>query len=104
VKLQVELRLTPAQLAEIFCDWGDEDMAQFFIECAKIASMWDAGGFLQWRLTGGHLRDCACSTDDARELVREIAAGMEQPRAAPPDSPSASASAVPAPLHTEESK
>jgi hypothetical protein len=38
VKLEVDLHLTPAQLAEAFCAMGDEQQAQFFTEVLEIAS------------------------------------------------------------------
>ena len=36
MKLTVDLTLTPAQLAEQFCDYDAEAQAQFFIEIARI--------------------------------------------------------------------
>lgn len=79
MKIEVQLDLTPAQLAQAFCDLDDEQQAQFFIDAARIArETWEAPAtFLQWREVGKHLATCACSTDDARELVRDIAEGMD---------------------------
>jgi len=79
MKLEIQLDLTPVQLAQAFCDLSDEEQAQFFIEAARIArETWQGPAtFLQWREVGKHLAACACSTDDARELVRDIAEGMD---------------------------
>lgn len=79
MKLTVDLQLTPAQLAEAFCEMDDEQQAQVFIEAARIArETWEQPAtFLQWREVGKHLATCACSTDDARDLVRDIAGGMD---------------------------
>jgi hypothetical protein len=76
--VRLDLHLSPLQLAEAFCDLSDEQQAQFFIEAAHIArETWEQPAtFLQWREVGKHLGSCDCSTDDARELVRDIAEGM----------------------------
>lgn len=79
LKLSIDVELTPAQLAEAFCSLGDEEQAQVFIEAAAIAEKWrESGGSpgMQWHLVGGHLRKCACSTEEAREMVEAIAGGM----------------------------
>ncbi len=69
------VEVTPKQLAEAFADMHDEGQAQFFIEVAAIASGWEGGNFPQWYMVGRHLARCACSTDEARSLIREIAQG-----------------------------
>lgn len=76
MKLTVDIALTPRQLAIAFADMGDEEQAQVFIEVADIARTWTGTTFAQWFSVGRHLRDCGCSTDDARELVLEIAKGI----------------------------
>jgi hypothetical protein len=76
MKITVTISLTPAQMAEAFCAWDDEKQAQFFIECAAIAKKWDVDAGRQWTRVGGHLRKCSCSTDEARDLVRDIASGI----------------------------
>jgi hypothetical protein len=65
-------------LAEAFCDLDDERQAEFFIEVAAIARQWPAGGASMqfWRI-GRHLATCPCATDDARELVHDLAAGVD---------------------------
>lgn len=71
--------ITVEQLASIFCELNDEQMAQFFIECAKLEAAWPEhpyGRFGQWWLVGRHLRTCACSTDDARAMINEIATAI----------------------------
>jgi len=79
VKLTIEIdrKFTPREIAAAFCDLDDEGQAQFFIECASIASEWNIPGRLgadwQWYVVGRHLATCECSNDDARDMVREIA-------------------------------
>lgn len=78
MKLTLEVPLNPAQLAQAFCDMNDEQQAQFFIEAAKLAADFPPNPtFDQWHAVGRHLRTCSCSGPEARELVRQIAAGME---------------------------
>lgn len=74
--MPVTVSFTPRILAEVFAEMGDEDQAQFFIEVAEIAKTWEDVTFRQWYSVGAHLRTCKCSTDDARELVRSLAAGV----------------------------
>lgn len=77
MKLGIDIALTPAQVAEAFCDLNDEDQAQVFVEIAKIASAWPGGVTgTQFFMVGRHLRDCECSTEEARDVVREIASGL----------------------------
>lgn len=62
------------QLAESFCDMDDDQQAKFFVEVARIMNAWGGAKlYTQAYYIGRHLRTCACSTDDARELVRLIA-------------------------------
>jgi len=76
VKLSVDVVLSVEQLAASFAELTDDQQAQFFIEVARLAAAWGPGNFQQWLNVGRHLKECECSTDDARELVRDIAAGL----------------------------
>jgi hypothetical protein len=77
MKLVVDVRLSPAELAEAFCDLDDEKQAQFFIEAARIIQTWSVvSRVTQAHAIGRHLRDCECSTYEARALVTEIADGV----------------------------
>lgn len=78
MKLTVETTLEPRQLAELFCALTDEEQAQFFIEAASVAreTFTPMGPWWQWTKVGEHLRDCTCSTDDGRQMVRDIADGI----------------------------
>jgi hypothetical protein len=65
---------TPLAAAEAFCEWDDEKQAQFFIEVARIMQTWGYGKHeTQGFYIGGHLKTCACSTEEARDFVRSIA-------------------------------
>ena len=76
MKLEMDVRLSPAQLAEAFCELCDEGQAQFFIEVARVSAAWPGGAGMQWRNVGRHLRTCACSNEETRDLVNEIASAM----------------------------
>jgi len=61
-----------------FCGLTDEQQADFFIEVARQAEKWEHHQSGQWWLVGAHLRNCECSTDEARELVRNLAHGLDR--------------------------
>ena len=56
---------------------GEERQAQVFIEMAALAQTWGTSPSMQWFYIGKHLRDCACSTWEARDMVKEIAEVLE---------------------------
>ena len=61
-----------------FAGLSDEQQADFFVAVAKASQKWECQGHwaTQYWLVGRHLRDCACSTDEARELVQELGTGL----------------------------
>ena len=76
MKLVRDIRLTPAEIAEAFCDLDDEGQAQVFIDVARLAQEWpktNGGASFQWYLVGKHLKTCGCSTLEAQDMVVEIA-------------------------------
>lgn len=73
IEKTISVSLTPRELAEAFCLMGDEAQAQFFIEIAEIVKGWSGIGETQWLEVGRHLRDCKCSNESARDVVRDIA-------------------------------
>lgn len=77
MKFTVDVPLTVEQLAEAFAGLNDERQAQFFVEVARIVETWPGGSGMQWWGVGRHLRTCECSTEEARDLVREIASAMD---------------------------
>ena len=77
MKLTLDRKLTPAEIAEAFCELDDERQAQVFIEIAALAQTWGTSPSMQWSYIGKHLRDCACSTWEARDMVKEIAEVLE---------------------------
>jgi hypothetical protein len=83
MKITADFQLTTQQLAELFCQLADEEQAQFFIECGRIAATWSQspyGADTQWREVGKHLQVCACSTDEARGMIEELHYGLHKPQ------------------------
>lgn len=84
-----QYRNGPEIAAAIFELYTDESVADVFIALAHLArdrraavvatrpSVFDDPHPLTyWRSVGRHLADCTCSDDEARELVRELYAGL----------------------------
>lgn len=63
--------ITVEKLAEIFAALDDDQMCKFFVEVARISKTWDHSDN-QWYYLGGHLRNCECSTQDARDMISSI--------------------------------
>lgn len=74
----VEVELSIEQGAAWFSELDDDSQAKFFVEVARIAEGWTHNSNMQWWLLGGHLRNCSCSTEAARDMIRTIAEGMEK--------------------------
>lgn len=66
--------------AKWFCGLSDDEQCRFFVAVAREAESFGGGYSSQWFFVGSHLRNCECSTDDAREIVREMHRGLETGR------------------------
>jgi hypothetical protein len=82
ITVSVKVPLTIADIAEAFCALSDDGQAKVFVAIAERAKRWKDegsmfGAWYQWTQIGQHLRDCECSTEDAREMIRAIASSME---------------------------
>jgi hypothetical protein len=78
-QVTTEIDLTPELLGQWFASMDDESQTQFFVAAAKTASQWPkafGGWSYQFYAVGSHLRNCECSTDEARELVESLANGL----------------------------
>jgi hypothetical protein len=73
----VEVDITPELLGQLFADMDDDAQCRFFVAAAEVASKWAGDWRGQFYAVGGHLRNCSCSSEEARELVRTIAHGVE---------------------------
>lgn len=65
-------------LAKCFAELDDDSQAQFFVKVAAYAEKhYKRPQENQWWFVGRHLRECECSTDDARELIRSLAHALD---------------------------
>lgn len=65
-------------LAARFCRLNDDAQARFFVEAARLMDGWGpAKASMQAHYIGRHLKECACSTSDARNLIESIAEAIK---------------------------
>lgn len=74
--MEAEVDLTVERLADLFCELDDDTQAKFFVRCAENAKAFKFGNHGQWWEVGRHLRTCACSTLEARDMIEAIHDGM----------------------------
>jgi hypothetical protein len=80
LNVTVDVPLTLDQLAGLFIELDDDSQTQFFVKVAALMQSWTPHERnMQAFHIGRHLRDCKCSTADARELVAEIYDAMSGP-------------------------
>jgi hypothetical protein len=78
--VRVTVTATVADLAAAFVDLDDDTQAQFFVAVAARMAAWTAHERnIQLLRIGRHLRDCSCSSPEARLMVLELARGIEDP-------------------------
>lgn len=75
VKIQIttEIDLDIETAAKWFAHLTDDEMCKFIVIVADEAEKWPHGPDNQWYYLGGHLRNCPCSTDAAREMIKSWA-------------------------------
>ena len=66
--VEVDVIVTPAEVAEAFCCFFAEDQALFFNEVAKQVSKWKAPFCFQLQ----YITDCPLLSDDARYVMQQI--------------------------------
>lgn len=76
-KTSVKVEVTIEKLAELFANLDDDSQCKFFVEVAKYASIWEHHQSDQWFRVGSHLKNCSCSTNEARDMIELIYHGME---------------------------
>lgn len=72
VTREVEVKLSPAELAEQFWNMGDDEQCQFFVEVKKVSEE-DAGSFaaeMQWASLGRMAR----KDPDVADAIRTLSA------------------------------
>lgn len=76
IQAMCEIDLTPQIFASWFCHLDDEQQADVFIAIAKEAESFPNYQGYQWYLVGRHLKTCACSTTEARNMIEELNNGL----------------------------
>jgi len=77
VTVTTTINLDIETAAKWFAQLDDDQMCRFLVAVASEARAFPGGPDNQWYYLGGHLRNCACATDDARNMIRSWAQYME---------------------------
>lgn len=83
IEVKTKVRLSIELAAQWFAGLDDDAQAQFFVAVCEEAKKWprdkgiNFGPCHQWWLIGSHLRNCECSSEEARDMVREMFNGLE---------------------------
>lgn len=77
IKVTTEIELDIDTAAKWFAGLDDDQMCRFLVAVAAEAERYPSDPDNQWYYLGGHLRNCACSTEGAREMIRKWAHWME---------------------------
>ncbi len=59
--------------AKWFASLDDDQMCRFLVLVAEEAKKFDGNPDMQWYYLGGHLRNCKCSTPEARDMIKKWA-------------------------------
>ncbi len=73
VKVTTEIELDIDTAAKWFCELDDDQMCKFLVEVARLAQNFQGSPDNQWYYLGGHLKNCECSTPEAREMIKRWA-------------------------------
>ena len=69
VRIETEINLDIETAARWFAGLDDDQMCKFLVAVADEAAKYPHSPDNQWYYLGGHLRNCECSTDRAREMI-----------------------------------
>lgn len=78
IETKTTITLDIETAAKWFCGLSDDEQCRFFVSVTDEASKWDRGQDYQWWLVGSHIRNCECSSDAAREMIREMHNGLQR--------------------------
>lgn len=77
IKVTTEIELDIETAAKWFAALDDDGMCRFLVAVAEEAKAYPGDPDGQWYYLGGHLKNCECSTDAARDMVRKWAHWIE---------------------------
>jgi len=72
IQKSIELTLDIDEAADWFAHLDDDQQTQFIVKVAEIFDGFKGGMDGQLYHIGGHLRNCKCSTDKARNFVESL--------------------------------
>lgn len=76
IEIKSRVEVTVDLLAQCFVSLDDDQMCKFFVEVHRLAEQFPNFDN-QWYYLGGHLRNCSCSNEGTREMLRNIVSFME---------------------------
>jgi hypothetical protein len=77
ITVTTDIELDVETAAKWFAALDDDQMAKFLVAVAAEARNYPSSADNQWYYLGGHLKNCECSTEEAREMIRSWAHWME---------------------------
>ncbi len=83
IEIKTKIRLDIDLVARWFANLSDDVQALFFVAVCEEAKKWprdrgiNFGPSHQWWLIGSHLRNCECSSEDARNMICEMFEGVQ---------------------------
>lgn len=77
VRVTTDIELDIATAAKWFASLDDDAMCRFLVKVAEEARQYPSDPDNQWFYLGGHLRNCECSNDETRHMVRRWAFWMD---------------------------
>lgn len=81
IRVTTDIELDVDIAAKWFAGLDDDSMCKFFVAIAREVRETYPSSYAadnQWYFLGGHLRNCACSNEETREMVRAWALWMEK--------------------------
>ena len=77
VTITTEIELDVDTAAKWFANLDDDQMCRFLVAVAAQSALYPSDPDNQWYYLGGHLRNCECSTESTREMIRRWHYWME---------------------------
>lgn len=77
ISITTEIDLDIETAAKWFAQLDDDQMCNFLVRVAAESKAYPSDPDDQWFYLGGHLANCECSTEDAREMLRRWVYWME---------------------------
>ncbi len=77
ITVTTEIELDIKTAAKWFAGLDDDEMCKFLVAVAEEAKSFTGNADNQWYYLGGHLKNCECSTPEAREMIQRWVYWME---------------------------